>query len=127
MGLRCNMQQRSARQTARSSWRQCNRIRMPSRSHRTGCCCTFATEAKSSWYILKVSLLSGRSAVVCSCDEDVENAEEIVEACCRRLRISQSGNEKLAHGTEVVPATAQVGSWPGLRPRGEVSEYQLIL
>eukprot|EP00971_Amphidinium_carterae_P075812 1497989-Amphidinium_carterae.1 len=70
-------------------------------------------------------MLSGRSTVVCACG--YENAEGIVDKCCRRLTITQSDSEKLVHGTEVVPATAQVGSWPGLRPRGEVSEYQLVV
>eukprot|EP00971_Amphidinium_carterae_P134918 2673425-Amphidinium_carterae.3 len=36
--------------------------------------------------------------------------------------MDRSGNEKLVHGTEVVPAGARVRSWPGLRPAGEVSD-----
>eukprot|EP00971_Amphidinium_carterae_P294214 5841822-Amphidinium_carterae.1 len=70
-------------------------------------------------------MLSGRSTVVCA--DAGENAEEIVEQCCERLAITQSGNEKLVHGTEVLPAIARVDSWLGLRPKGEVSEYQLVL
>eukprot|EP00971_Amphidinium_carterae_P074136 1465199-Amphidinium_carterae.1 len=92
---------------------------------------TFAPDAKSSWYILKVYVLSGRSTVVCACDEDEvrdgQDAEMIVERCCMRLMIFRTGNEKLVHGAEVVPETAIVGSWPGIRPKGEVSEYQLVI
>eukprot|EP00971_Amphidinium_carterae_P170830 3385612-Amphidinium_carterae.1 len=86
---------------------------------------TFAPEAKRGFYMLKVSLLSGRSTVVMS-DGD-NNAETIIEHCCRRLTIHESGKEPLIHGTEVLPATAQVRSWPGLRSKGEVSEYQLVM
>eukprot|EP00971_Amphidinium_carterae_P090945 1800071-Amphidinium_carterae.1 len=70
-------------------------------------------------------MLSGRSTVLCA--SDVENAEEIVDRCCRKMAMQRSGNEALVHGTEVVPATAMVRSWPGLRPKGEVSEYQLVV
>eukprot|EP00971_Amphidinium_carterae_P275440 5465171-Amphidinium_carterae.1 len=59
---------------------------------------TFAPEAKEMFYILKISMLSGRYTVVCACDD--MDAEDIVEQCCRRLAITQSGNEKLVHGTE---------------------------
>jgi len=87
---------------------------------------TFAPEAKEDYYIVKISLLSGRSAVVLS--EGLGNAEGFIrDWCCSRLGITSSGTEALVHGTEVVPAWALVGTWPGLRPRGEVSEYQLIV
>eukprot|EP00971_Amphidinium_carterae_P048255 950464-Amphidinium_carterae.1 len=37
----------------------------------------------------------------------------------------------LVHGTEVVPAAGLVSgllqAWPGIRPQGEVSEYQLVV
>eukprot|EP00971_Amphidinium_carterae_P159538 3162666-Amphidinium_carterae.1 len=69
-------------------------------------------------------MLSGRSTVLCAY---AENAGRVVGQCCRRLAITQSGNEKLVHGTEVLPPTAKVGSWPGLRPCGQVSEYQLVV
>eukprot|EP00971_Amphidinium_carterae_P314925 6260327-Amphidinium_carterae.1 len=54
-------------------------------------------------------------------------AETIIECCCSRLTIHESGTEALIRGTEVLPATAQVRSWPGLWPGGEVIEYQLVL
>eukprot|EP00971_Amphidinium_carterae_P291072 5779918-Amphidinium_carterae.1 len=55
-----------------------------------------------------------------------ESRQDIAGRFSRRLAILGSVLLKLLHGTEVVPAT-NVGSWPGLRPRGEVSEYQLVL
>eukprot|EP00971_Amphidinium_carterae_P228935 4541739-Amphidinium_carterae.1 len=54
-------------------------------------------------------------------------AADLVKEACRRLGITSSGRESLVHGTEVVPATACIQNWPGLRPRGEVSEYQLVV
>eukprot|EP00971_Amphidinium_carterae_P239092 4746181-Amphidinium_carterae.1 len=70
-------------------------------------------------------MLSGRSTVLCA--DDSKNAKQIIDRCCSRLGMERSGNEKLVHGTEVLPATARVGTWPGLRPRAEVSEYQLVM
>eukprot|EP00971_Amphidinium_carterae_P235466 4672862-Amphidinium_carterae.1 len=72
-------------------------------------------------------MLSGRSTVVCTCVTAEKDAEQIIDQCCSRLAIQRSGKEALIHGNKVLPATAKVGSWPGLRPAGEVSEYQLIL
>eukprot|EP00971_Amphidinium_carterae_P214586 4258323-Amphidinium_carterae.1 len=70
-------------------------------------------------------MLSGRYTVVCGNDKDL--AENIVKECCGRLGMYRSGKEALVHGTEVLPATAIVRRWPGLRPQGEVSEYQLVV
>eukprot|EP00971_Amphidinium_carterae_P137902 2733208-Amphidinium_carterae.1 len=47
------------------------------------------------------------------------DAEGIAQQCCIRLQIQGRGTEKLVHGTEVVPATARVHSWPGLSRGGE--------
>eukprot|EP00971_Amphidinium_carterae_P183703 3646640-Amphidinium_carterae.1 len=87
---------------------------------------TFAPKAKQPWYILKVSMLSGRSIVVMA-SGDEGWAYHILERCCSRLQIQKTATPTLLHGTEVVPATVQVRSWPGLRPKGEVSEYQLVV
>eukprot|EP00971_Amphidinium_carterae_P290644 5771641-Amphidinium_carterae.1 len=70
-------------------------------------------------------MLSGRSTVVCAYDS--ENSEQIVDQCCSLLGMERSGKEALIQGTEVVPATAWVRSWPGLGPKGELSEYQLVV
>eukprot|EP00971_Amphidinium_carterae_P313242 6225444-Amphidinium_carterae.1 len=69
-------------------------------------------------------MLSGRSIPVASNGNDT--AEGIVFRCRIRLEMQgRRGRETFVHGREVVPATARVDSWPGLRPQGEVSEYQL--
>eukprot|EP00971_Amphidinium_carterae_P228289 4528215-Amphidinium_carterae.1 len=86
---------------------------------------TFASEAKRDRYILKVSMLSGRSTAVTSGGDD--RAEAIVRECCRHLEMQGRGTTALLHGAEVVPATAEVKNWPGVRPKGEVSECQLVL
>eukprot|EP00971_Amphidinium_carterae_P250753 4977619-Amphidinium_carterae.1 len=70
-------------------------------------------------------MLSGRSTTVLANAE--ESVEEIVSQCCGLLEIHERGTEALVHGTEVVPATAQVRNWPDIRPQGEVSEYQLVV
>eukprot|EP00971_Amphidinium_carterae_P302356 6008046-Amphidinium_carterae.1 len=62
-------------------------------------------------------MLSGRSTVLCARVD--ANADQIVQQCCWRMGITQSGKEKLIHGTEVLPATTKVESWPGLRSAGE--------
>eukprot|EP00971_Amphidinium_carterae_P078851 1560105-Amphidinium_carterae.1 len=56
-----------------------------------------------------------------------QTATDVLETACSRLGITKSGKESLVHVTEVVPATALMKDWPGLRPLGEVSEYQLVL
>eukprot|EP00971_Amphidinium_carterae_P238149 4727922-Amphidinium_carterae.1 len=86
---------------------------------------TFAPEAKNGYYIVKISLLSGRSTCLVAAGYD--NADSIVGACCRRLGRGRSGTEALIYGTEVVPDGALVQDWPGLRAQGEVSEYQLVV
>eukprot|EP00971_Amphidinium_carterae_P188183 3735276-Amphidinium_carterae.1 len=70
-------------------------------------------------------MLSGRCTAMVSGGRDT--AASIVGKCCFRLGIRHSGTEKLVHGTEVVPNAARVSDWPGLRPEGEVSEYQLVV
>eukprot|EP00971_Amphidinium_carterae_P289869 5755871-Amphidinium_carterae.2 len=63
-------------------------------------------------------MLSGRSTVAAS-RGGFDNVEQILNQCCGHLGMDRSGNEKLVHGTAVVPARAEVRSWPGLRPAGE--------
>eukprot|EP00971_Amphidinium_carterae_P345055 6485787-Amphidinium_carterae.1 len=86
---------------------------------------TFAEEAKKKFHILKISMISGRSTAVLSRGFDRSTA--IIEKCCKRLQIQRRGTEKLIHNTLVLWSTDKVGTWPGIRPHGEVSEYQLIL
>eukprot|EP00971_Amphidinium_carterae_P061855 1224922-Amphidinium_carterae.1 len=70
-------------------------------------------------------MLSGRCTAVLA--GGCRSASNIVEECCRRLAIHRSGTERVVHGTEVVPNAARVSDWPGLGPKGEVSEYQLVV
>eukprot|EP00971_Amphidinium_carterae_P139898 2771696-Amphidinium_carterae.1 len=65
---------------------------------------TFAPKAKRCRYILKVSMLSGRSTATVSLGHDF--AEDIIRQCRARLGFGRSGTEALVQGTEVVPATA---------------------
>eukprot|EP00971_Amphidinium_carterae_P025513 503415-Amphidinium_carterae.1 len=65
---------------------------------------TFAPEVKQYLYMLKVSLLSGRSTVVASFVYD--NAAGIVQTCRSRLQIQGRGRDALVHGAEVIPAEA---------------------
>eukprot|EP00971_Amphidinium_carterae_P092616 1834274-Amphidinium_carterae.1 len=85
----------------------------------------FAPEAKQDRYILKISMLSGIYTVVLA--RGSESVENILRRCCVSLDVTRTGTEAFVHGTEVVPDTAAVIAWPGLRPQGEVSEYQLIV
>eukprot|EP00971_Amphidinium_carterae_P005851 115725-Amphidinium_carterae.1 len=55
------------------------------------------------------------------------SADDVVEYCCERLGIKRSPTDVLVHGLDVVLATARVRDWPGIRPRGEISEYQLVV
>eukprot|EP00971_Amphidinium_carterae_P233097 4626763-Amphidinium_carterae.1 len=70
-------------------------------------------------------MLSGRSTVAVS--TGLDTFEKMLNKCCGGLGLERTGNEKFIHGTEEVPRAYYVGSWPGLRPFGEVSEYQLVL
>eukprot|EP00971_Amphidinium_carterae_P111046 2199719-Amphidinium_carterae.1 len=70
-------------------------------------------------------MLSGREIAVVEGPHDI--ADHVVQRCCRRLGITSTGTEALVLGTAVVPATAKVRDWPGIKPRGEVSEYQLVV
>eukprot|EP00971_Amphidinium_carterae_P144685 2867129-Amphidinium_carterae.1 len=69
-------------------------------------------------------MLSGRSIVAFDCG--YKSTKDIAGRCCSRLAIQGSSTESIVYGTEVLSATAQVRSWPGLRP-GQVSEYQLVV
>eukprot|EP00971_Amphidinium_carterae_P292965 5816502-Amphidinium_carterae.1 len=41
--------------------------------------------------------------------------------------LSETGTEAFVHGDLVVPRFARPGDWPGIRPKGQLSEYQLIV
>eukprot|EP00971_Amphidinium_carterae_P036336 714487-Amphidinium_carterae.1 len=84
-------------------------------------------EAKWQYYLLKLTMLSGRSTVVGA--EDYWRADNVLAMCHRRLSLDGGARmeAQLWHGPEMVPADARVRDWPGVQPKGEISEYQLLL
>eukprot|EP00971_Amphidinium_carterae_P087622 1733660-Amphidinium_carterae.1 len=71
-------------------------------------------------------MLSGRSTVVAACSLDQEH--HVLAECRRRLRLKKGDTRiELWHGSDKVPANASVEDWPGIKPKGEISEYQLIV
>eukprot|EP00971_Amphidinium_carterae_P182463 3621146-Amphidinium_carterae.1 len=88
---------------------------------------SFAAEVKSEHhiFILKITMLSGRSTVVAPAEGF--NLTAVLEWACSKLDIEYTGKEVLLHGSECVPPHARVQFWPGILPHGEVTEYTLIL
>eukprot|EP00971_Amphidinium_carterae_P144357 2861075-Amphidinium_carterae.1 len=88
---------------------------------------TFASEAKKQGFILKVSLLSGRYA--CQFVQFVEEVtgNNVLSFACEALGIERRGAEVLVSGADVIPLDALVRDWPGLRPLGDISEFQLVV
>eukprot|EP00971_Amphidinium_carterae_P284020 5639015-Amphidinium_carterae.1 len=86
--------------------------------------CTFAAGQKRMYYLLKITLLSGRYTIVAHNNGTLDTA---IRMCMKRLGLNSTGSERLVHGVDVVPCDSNVSQWPGIRPRGEISEYQLIL
>eukprot|EP00971_Amphidinium_carterae_P171672 3403459-Amphidinium_carterae.2 len=76
------------------------------------------------FYMLKFTMLSGRSTVVAACD--YQDSENILAACCSRLGLANGTIMEFWHGSERVPLDARLSDWPGIRPLGELSEYQLV-
>eukprot|EP00971_Amphidinium_carterae_P040506 795030-Amphidinium_carterae.1 len=91
---------------------------------------SFAIDAKESCHILKISMISGRQAIVLS-ERDHRrdlNTEEVLRRCCDKLGIRTTGSSMcLVSGDDVVPARTVVSDWPGIRATGEISEYQLVV
>eukprot|EP00971_Amphidinium_carterae_P097075 1921242-Amphidinium_carterae.1 len=71
-------------------------------------------------------MLSGRSTVVAFLDRW---CAYVLDKCCERLGLADEGaTMELWHDSgERVPGDAGVQDWPGIQPRGEISEYQLLL
>eukprot|EP00971_Amphidinium_carterae_P334551 6469906-Amphidinium_carterae.1 len=72
-------------------------------------------------------MLSGRSTVVAAWGHA---SVRIVLALCRwRLGLPDDGARmELCHASgERVPDDAFVEDWPGVKPKGEISEYQLVV
>eukprot|EP00971_Amphidinium_carterae_P236636 4696696-Amphidinium_carterae.1 len=87
---------------------------------------TFATKAKKQFFLLKITMLSGRSTVVAAMNR--YTTRSILGACHSRLGLARDGTSLgLWHGSDRVPEDAKVRDWPGIKPRGEISEYQLLV
>eukprot|EP00971_Amphidinium_carterae_P301185 5983769-Amphidinium_carterae.1 len=94
---------------------------------------TFATEAKEVFFLLRLTMLSGRSTVVAAGpayqhEWYYENWHvDVVLAKCRtNLGLTDDGaTMELWHGSDIVPEETPVEHWPGIKPPGEISEYQL--
>mmetsp|Transcript_34400 Transcript_34400/g.77006 ORF Transcript_34400/g.77006 Transcript_34400/m.77006 type:complete len:333 (-) Transcript_34400:19-1017(-) len=89
---------------------------------------TFARDAKKEYYILRISLLSGRYTVVPSCMALNETADQVIRTCFKRLNLPSRGGAKLVYGSDVLPGDQRIMDWPGLRTEvADVSEYQLVV
>mmetsp|Transcript_59009 Transcript_59009/g.109055 ORF Transcript_59009/g.109055 Transcript_59009/m.109055 type:complete len:88 (+) Transcript_59009:502-765(+) len=86
---------------------------------------------------MKVALMSGRHCLL-AYKRTLEPAwpplpsrdtQKVLQDCGRRLGIAISPSSKLVplhDAPHVVPLLDRMSAWPGIRPCGEVSEYQLI-
>eukprot|EP00971_Amphidinium_carterae_P088408 1749284-Amphidinium_carterae.1 len=87
---------------------------------------TFATEKKAEFYLLKLTMLSGYSTVVAAAE--FFKVSDVLAMCCRRLGFADGTTMELWHGLDRVPDNARfLLDWPGIKPRGEISEYQLVV
>mmetsp|Transcript_63368 Transcript_63368/g.117861 ORF Transcript_63368/g.117861 Transcript_63368/m.117861 type:complete len:232 (+) Transcript_63368:30-725(+) len=87
---------------------------------------TFATDIRRQFYLLRITLLSGRSTIVASPTHRVEYTEAIIRRCCERLCLDYIGRERLLHGSEWVPKGGKLNQWPVSPICGEVADYQLL-
>eukprot|EP00971_Amphidinium_carterae_P268959 5335905-Amphidinium_carterae.1 len=89
---------------------------------------SFAMDAKKWFYLLKLTMLSGRSIVVAVLRAVNNKVEDVLAVCRERLGLADDGSTiELWHGAERVPAHAKVQDWPGVQPLGEISVYQLVV
>eukprot|EP00971_Amphidinium_carterae_P258332 5127435-Amphidinium_carterae.1 len=86
---------------------------------------SFAKRAKRSWFILKVSLLSGRSCC-CPVSVNFQSTQAVLRECCARLGLTYNGGERLVYEHDTVPLDAPISSWPGQPRCGHVTGYQLV-
>mmetsp|Transcript_10478 Transcript_10478/g.18927 ORF Transcript_10478/g.18927 Transcript_10478/m.18927 type:complete len:197 (+) Transcript_10478:21-611(+) len=85
----------------------------------------FAIEVKKCGYLLKITMMSGRTTLITS--GFYEFARDVVQRCCFKLGVAYRGNEQLYSGSTVVPAGCYACQWPGIQPLGEITEYQLVV
>eukprot|EP00971_Amphidinium_carterae_P092932 1839807-Amphidinium_carterae.2 len=87
---------------------------------------SFEMEAKKQFHLLKLTMLSGRSAMMAAGSHG--EVRDALARCRDRLGLADDGaTMELWHGSDRVPDGAKVPDWPGVQPKGEVSEYQLLV
>eukprot|EP00971_Amphidinium_carterae_P024063 475035-Amphidinium_carterae.1 len=72
-------------------------------------------------------MLSGRSTVVVAYSS--QEVQSVLADRRFKLCLEDDGSAmELWHGSgERVPEDARVRDWPGIQPRGQISEYQLVV
>eukprot|EP00971_Amphidinium_carterae_P064581 1279632-Amphidinium_carterae.1 len=93
-----------------------------------------APDLKARCHILRISMLSGRCTHVVIDRKVFETIAYgwVLFLCYLKLELDKDplvhkDAYSLVHGNEVVQDEAKLQDWPGIRPRGEVSEYQLLV
>eukprot|EP00971_Amphidinium_carterae_P135806 2690801-Amphidinium_carterae.1 len=84
----------------------------------------FATKARKHVHLLRLILLSGRHTVVPASPH--WDLEAVLGLACHRLGMPAEG-AFLLHGTDRVPQAMFVRDWPGMKPEGKVTDYQLMV
>eukprot|EP00971_Amphidinium_carterae_P210233 4171093-Amphidinium_carterae.1 len=73
-------------------------------------------------------MLSGRSTVVVA--RPSWNVETVLAKCRKRLGLPDDGSTMelwLGSGERVPDDDEDVEDWPGVQPKGEITEYQLLV
>eukprot|EP00971_Amphidinium_carterae_P053461 1053309-Amphidinium_carterae.1 len=77
---------------------------------------TFAKEAKSLFYLLKLTMLSGRSTVVSA--RPFEDVDDVLANCRRRLGLADDrATMELWDGPNRVQDETWMFRWPGIKPQ----------
>eukprot|EP00971_Amphidinium_carterae_P250715 4976966-Amphidinium_carterae.1 len=82
---------------------------------------SFAKEAKKNVHLFRLTLLSGRHTVVLAYSQS--RLEDVLEIACHRLGIPMEGAFLLL---DFEPPLF-VKDWPGIKPTGEITDYQLMV
>mmetsp|Transcript_48950 Transcript_48950/g.90271 ORF Transcript_48950/g.90271 Transcript_48950/m.90271 type:complete len:178 (+) Transcript_48950:45-578(+) len=86
---------------------------------------SFAAEAKRGCFILRITLMSGRCALL-PVWRRRSRPRDVICSCCERLNMEYTGRETLVHGLGVVRLDVDVRFWPGLQTGGSITDYQLV-
>eukprot|EP00971_Amphidinium_carterae_P278900 5536550-Amphidinium_carterae.1 len=88
---------------------------------------SFLCDCKTSYFILRVAMLSGRECILAVDPErgGADDKERVVGLCCRKLGIGTVKHAELVFGRQPVPRMP-LSCWPGLA-LGKVNDIQLVL